>query len=212
VKSIGRAGSAKRTAEQGEIARFWFESSPPAWNRFARSVAAGQGLDLWSNARLFGLVNLALADGYISSFEAKYSYNFWRPVTGIRSGDADGNPLTDADPIWTSLLVTPPIPDNSSGHAVAGAAVAEVLARFFGSDDIPFTIISGPPFPGITCSFTGFSQAALENADSRVHAGIHFRSATEDRLKQGEKVGRFVYNHSLKPVKGQKKSSPQAAA
>ena len=87
MKSIGQAGSTTRTAEQSEIARFWYESSPPGWNRIARNVAAEQGLDLWSNARLFGLVNLALADGYISSFEAKYTYNFWRPVTAIRAGD-----------------------------------------------------------------------------------------------------------------------------
>jgi len=206
VKSIGQAVSATRTAEQSEIARFWYESSPPGWNRIARNVAAGQGLDLWSNARLFGLVNLALADGYISSFEAKYFYNFWRPVTAIRAGDQDGNSSTVADPGWTSFLVTPPIPDNSSGHAVAGAAVAEVLARFFGSDDIPFTTISGPPFPGITRSFSSFSQAAQENADSRIYAGIHFRSATEDGLRQGEKVGRFVSNHSLKPVRGRQAS------
>ena len=87
VKSIGEAGSTTRTAEQSEIARFWYESSPPGWNRIVRNVAAEQGLDLWSNARLFGLVNFALADGYISSFEAKYFYNFWRPVTAIRAGD-----------------------------------------------------------------------------------------------------------------------------
>ena len=202
VKSIGQPGSATRTAEQSEIARFWYESSPPGWNRIARNVAAQQGLDLWANARLFGLVNLALADGYISSFEAKYSYNFWRPVTAIRAGDTDGNPLTVADPGWTSFLVTPPIPDNSSGHAVAGAAVAHVLAQFFDSDNIHFTTTSGAPFPGITRSFSSFSQAAQENADSRVYAGIHFRSATRDGLRQGAKVGRYVSHHLLKPVRG----------
>ena len=203
VKSIGKAGSTSRTDEQSEIARFWYESSPPGWNRIARNVAVEQGLDLWSNGRLFALVNLALADGYISSFEAKYFYNFWRPVTAIRAGDTDGNSRTDADPEWTSFLVTPPIPDNSSGHSVAGAAVAEVLARFFDTDNIHFTTTSGAPFPGITRSFISFSQAAQENADSRVYAGIHFRSACRDGLRQGAKVGRFISNHLLKPVRGQ---------
>jgi len=202
VKSIGQAGSTTRTDEQSEIARFWYESSPPGWNRIARNVAAEQGLDLWSNGRLFSLVNLALADGYISSFEAKYFYNFWRPVTAIRAGDTDGNPRTEADPEWTSFLVTPPIPDNSSGHAVAGAAVAEVLARFFDTDNIHFTTTSGAPFPGITRSFISFSQAAQENADSRVYAGIHFRSAVQHGLKQGTKIGRYISNHFLKPVRG----------
>jgi hypothetical protein len=202
VKSIGQAGSTTRTAEQSEIARFWYESSPPGWNRIVRNVAAEQGLDLSSNARLFGLVNLALADGYISSFEAKYTYNFWRPVTAIRAGDTDGNPRTVADPEWTSFLVTPPIPDNSSGHAVAGAAVAKVLARFFDNDNIYFTTTSGAPFSGITRSFSSFSEAAQENADSRVYAGIHFRSACRDGLRQGTKIGRYISNHFLKPVRG----------
>jgi len=203
VKSIGKADSPTRTAEQSEIARFWYESSSVGWNRIARNLAAEQGLDLWSNARLFGLLNLALADGYISTYDAKYFYNFWRPVTAIRAGDLDGNPRTIADPEWTSFLVTPPIPDNSSGHSVAGAAVAQVLAQFFDNDDICFTTTSGAPFPGITRSFTSFSQAAQENADSRVYAGIHFRSACRDGLKQGAKIGRYVFNHFLKPVRCQ---------
>jgi hypothetical protein len=203
VKSIGQAGSTTRSAEQSDIAKFWYESSPPGWNRIVRNVAAQQGHDLWANAQLFALINLALADGYISSFEAKYFYNFWRPVTAIRAGDADGNPRTVADPEWMSFLPTPPIPDNSSGHAVAGAAVAEVLARFFDNDNIYFTTTSGAPFPGITRSFNSFSEAAQENADSRVYAGIHFRSATRDGLRQGEKIGRYVSNHFLKPVRGQ---------
>lgn len=200
VKSIGVQGSITRTAEQSEIARFWYEASPPGWNRIARNVAADQSMDLWSNARLFGLVNFAVADAYISSFDAKFFYNFWRPVTAIRAGDTDGNPNTIADLGWSSFLITPPIPDNSSGHAVAGAAAATVLAQFFDTDNIPFTSTSGPPFAFITRSFDSFSQAAQENADSRVYAGIHFRSATVDGLRQGKQVGRFVFDHSLKPV------------
>ncbi len=199
VKSVGRAGSVTRTAEQSEIARFWYEASPPGWNRIARNLAADQGLDLWSNARLFALVNFAVADAYISSFDAKYFYKFWRPVTAIRAGDTDGNPNTIADEGWSSFLTTPPIPDNSSGHAVAGAAVATVFAQFFNTDNIPFTTTSGPPFVGITRSFDSFSQAAQENADSRVYAGIHFRGATRDGLRQGKQVGRFVYDHCLRP-------------
>jgi hypothetical protein len=203
VRSIGQAGSTTRTAEQSEIARFWYESSSPGWNRIARNVSGDQGLDLWANARLFALLNFALADGYVSSYDAKYFYNFWRPVTAIRAGDLDGNPHTIGDPTWSSFLITPPIPDNSSGHSIAGAAVAEVLARFFGNDHIAFTTTSGLPFAGITRSFSNFSDAAQENADSRVYAGIHFRSACEDGLHQGEKVGKYVFANLLAPVRGQ---------
>jgi hypothetical protein len=202
VKSIGAVNSPSRTAEQSEIAQFWYEASAQGWNRLTRIVSAQQALDLWENARLFGLVNFALADGYIAHFDTKYLYNFWRPITAIRAGDTDGNPDTVADPAWTSFLVTPNIPDYPSGHSTVGAAAAAiVLARFFGDDEIPSTSTSGAPFPGITRSFTSFSQAAQENADSRVFVGIYFRTACRDGVRLGKQVGRFVFNHFLKRVK-----------
>jgi hypothetical protein len=203
VKMIGEVNSTTRTAEQSEIARFWYEGSGLGWNRIARNVSAQQGLGLWENARLFALVNFAMADGFIAGFEAKYFYNFWRPVTAIRVGDTDGNDQTIGDPAWTSFLITPNIPDYPSTHSVLGAAAAEVLARFFDEDDCDFSFdtTSGNPFPGITRSFTSFSQAAQENADSRVYAGIHFRTACTDGLEQGRRVGRFAYKRFLKPVR-----------
>jgi hypothetical protein len=200
VKTIGELNSATRTAEQSEIARFWYEGSPTGWNRIARIVAAQQGLDLWENARLFGLLNFAMADGFIAGFDTKYFYNFWRPITAIRAGETDDNPGTVADPAWASFLVTPASPDYPSTHSILGAAAAEVLARFFDTDTISFTTTSGAPFPGITRSYTSFSQAAQENADSRVYAGIHFRTACNDGLKQGRKIGRHAFLHSLRPV------------
>jgi PAP2 superfamily len=198
VKRIGDVNSSIRTAEQSEIAKFWYEGSGLGWNRIARIVSTQQGLDLWENARLFGLLNFAMADGFIAGFETKYLYNFWRPVTAIRAADTDGNSDTLADPVWTSFLVTPNIPDYTSTHSVLSGAAAEVLARFFGDDAISFSTTSGAPFPGITRSFDRFSQAAQEVGDSRVYAGIHFRTACEDGLKQGRKVGRFAFLHYLR--------------
>ena len=200
VKAIGALNSATRAAEQSQIAQFWYEGSPNGWNRIARVVAAQQGLDLWQNARLFGLLNFAMADGFIAGFDTKYFFNYWRPVTAIREGDTDGNPATIADPAWASFLVSPPIPDYPSTHSVLGAAAADVLARFFGADTISFTTMSGAPFPGITRSFTSFSQAAQENADSRVYAGIHFRRACQDGLAQGEQIGQYAFGHTLQPA------------
>jgi hypothetical protein len=189
--------SGARTAEQSEIASFWYEGSPNGWNRIARVVAAQRGLDTWRNAQLFGLLNFAMADGFIAGFDSKYLYNFWRPITAIRAGATDNNPATVADPAWATLLVTPAAPDYPSTHSVLGAAAAETLARFFGADTISFTTTSGAPFPGITRSYTSFSQAARENADSRVYAGIHFRTACRDGLIQGTRVGRYVSEHAL---------------
>jgi hypothetical protein len=198
VKSIGDVNSLVRTAEQSAIAQFWYEPSAQGWNRLTRFVADQRGLELWDTARLFGLVNFAMADAYIAHSDSKYFYTFWQPITAIRAGDTDGNPATAVAPAWTSFLATPNFPDYPSGHSTAGAAAAIVLARFFGEDQIRFTFSSGPPFPGITRSFTSFSQAAQENADSRVFAGIHFRTACRDGIRLGKQVGRFVFTHSLK--------------
>ena len=183
IKALGSDTSSARTADQTEIGYFWDESSPLAWNRIARTVSASRGLDLWENARLFGLLNLSMADGYIGSWEAKYHYNYWRPVTAIRLAASDGNPYTEADLTWTPLLVTSPIPDYPSGHAVQGGAAAESLKQFFGPDDISFHACSLTLPAGSTCtdpapvmrSYASFTDAADENALSRILIGYHFR-------------------------------------
>jgi len=200
VKEIGAQFSATRTAEQSDIAMFWYENSSSIWSRFGRVVAEAQGLDSWETARLLALMNMALADAVIGGFQAKYDFSFWRPVTAIRAGDSDGNDATAEDQEWSSFLNTPPIPDYPSTHSVLAGAAAEVLGRFFNNDNIPFTATSGVPFPNITRSFASFSQAAAENADARVYAGIHFRSAVEDGTAQGASIGGFVFRHSLRPL------------
>jgi hypothetical protein len=193
VRAFGGKTSS-RTEEQSEIARYWYESSPQGWNRIAREVAAARKLDEWASARLFALVNLALADGYIAGFEAKYHYRYWRPATAIReSGDAS----------WLSYLDTPPLPDYPSNHTVEGAAVATVLARFFGTDLVSFSMTSGAPYAGITRRFWSFSEAARENGASRVLAGIHFASAVQAGYVQGEQIGAWTYEHALAPAEGQ---------
>jgi hypothetical protein len=215
VKALGGDGittPSARTADQTEAALFWIENSPLMWNRIARTVSAAQGLDLWENARLFGLLNLALADGYLGTFEAKRHYSFWRPVTAIREGNTDRNPATVGDPAWTPLVPTPPIPDHDSGHAVEGGAAAEVLAQFFGTNWIGFSACSYTLPAGSQCgdeapelrSYGSFSQAAEENAYSRILVGFHFRKAVEDGTTHGRKIGRFVVNHARRPLHGGK--------
>jgi hypothetical protein len=213
VKSLGGDGTitpSARTPEQTQIARFWVESSPLGWNRIARTVSTAEGLDLWENARLFGLLNMALIDGYIGGFEAKIYYNFWRPVTAIRLAEIDGNPATNADPTWTPLQPTPPIPDYPSTHSVEGGAAAQVLKRFFGDDDVSFSTCSLTlPVSTEQCggvsevrrSFTSFTQAANENGLSRILVGFHFRDAVNAGIKHGRKIGNYAVNRFLKPVK-----------
>jgi hypothetical protein len=197
-----------RTAEQTEIALFWVESSPLRWNRIARTVATSREVGLWRSARLFGLLNMALMDGYVGTFETKYHYLFWRPVTAIRLAGIDGNPATTADPTWTPLLPTPPIPDYDSGHAVEGGVGAQVLARFFHRDRISFAVCSYTLPPGETCAdasptlrhFTRFSQASRENAVSRIYVGFHFRDAVVVGTHHGELIANWTVNHVLRLV------------
>lgn len=190
VRTIGSAASTARTAEQSEIARFWYEDSPLGWNRIANTVIRERGLDPWSAARTLALVNFALADGFIAGFDAKYRFRFWRPETAIRAAGGDGNPLTEPDPDWKPFLMTPPVPDHPSTHTVLGWAAAEVLAQLFG-DDVRFTADS-LTLRGATRQYTSFSAAAEENALSRIYAGIHFRHAVEAGTRQGRSVGREV--------------------
>jgi hypothetical protein len=211
VKSLGGDGvttPSARTADQTEIALFWYESSPLKWNRIARTISSEEGLDLWENARLFGLLNVALADGYIAMVSTKNHYNYWRPVTAIQNGDTDGNPATAGDAGWTPLRGTPPDQDYASGHSIEGGAGAEVLKQFFGTDRVSFQDCSTTLDPGSTCSdpmptmrsFSSFSQAAAENAYSRVLIGFHFRKSVEEGTNYGEKIGKRAVKLYFRPV------------
>src|SRR6266568_4683200 len=188
VKGVGGKVSTVRTADQTEIARFWFEG-PGAWNTIARTVAVSRALDARDSARLLALMNMAMADAYIAGFKIRYVYDFWRPITAIREGANDGNDATAGDPTWDSHQNTPAVSDYPSTQSTFSAAAAVVLASVLRGDQATFTVTSGKPFEGLTRSFTSFSQAARESADSRIYAGIHVRSACEDGLVLGRKIG-----------------------
>ena len=213
IKLLGGDGVttlSARTEEQTEIGLFWIESSPLAWNRIARTVSIAEGLDPWENARLFGLLNMAMADGYIGSWESKYHYNFWRPVTAIQMADTDDNPDTAVDQTWTPLQPTYPIPDHDSAHSVEGGAAAEVLKQFFGTDHISFSACSlSLPLVEEQCGgasevlreFESFTEAAEENGVSRILIGIHFRKAVEEGIQHGRKIGELAVKRFLKLLK-----------
>jgi hypothetical protein len=159
VRALGALVGSTRTPDQTEIARFWAdgagtETPPGHWNSIAREVSASTGNTLEQNARLFALLNVALADAAICAWDAKYTYNFWRPVTAIRAG---------GDPAWSSFIPTPPFPDYVSGHSTFSGAAATVLAMFYGTDRLEFSIGSDV-LPGVSRSFDAFSMAAAEAA------------------------------------------------
>jgi hypothetical protein len=201
VRDVGGKDSTARTPEQTRYAAFWYEFSDAGWNRVARTVARERKQDLWDRARMFALLNVAMADAYIAGWDSKLHHDFWRPVTAIRAAETDGNPATAADAQWLPMLPTPPVPDHPSTHSALGAAAAEVLAHAVGTDRVKFTFASPsalPEHPSRT--FPSFSAAALENADSRVRAGLHFRFATEKGLELGRRIGRHAVATLLAPT------------
>jgi hypothetical protein len=195
VKELGAAVGSTRTEDQTEIALFWAdgtgtETPPGHWNSIAQIIAAAQGNTLEENARLFALLNIAMADAAICAWDAKYIFDFWRPVTAIAFAEPELN--------WMSFIVTPPFPDYVSGHSTFSAAAATVLPLFFGTEDLPFT--TGSDFlPGVYRSFSTCFDAAEEAAVSRIYGGIHFRSASEDGLQAGVSIGEWTLAHYLLP-------------
>jgi hypothetical protein len=200
VKDVGSATSLTRTADQTQLARFWNGNTPIAWNLAAVTLSEQNDLSLSENSRLLALLNVAMADAVISCWEAKYYYNFWRPITAIRLADTDGNPDTTADTTWTPLLTTPNHPDYPSGHATVSPAAGTVLKAYFG-DDSAFPLTSETT-PGVTRSFTSISQAVNEAFDARIFGGIHFRSACRDGQAMGTQVGNLVVATVAQRIRG----------
>lgn len=201
VKETGGLNSTVRTQDQTDYAKFWYEFSEAGWNRVARVVAVSQKLNMLDAARLFALVDIALADAYIAGWDAKFYYNFWRPFTAIRNAGVDGNNATSPDASWQPSEPTPPIHDYPSTHSALGNAAATVLALLLG-DNTEFGMSSPTAVPaGATRSFSSFSQAANENADSRVRGGLHFRFSCEAGQALGNRIGEWAVRNCLKPLK-----------
>lgn len=198
VKALGEARSTTRTADQTQIARFWLENTPLSWQRIAMQLAADKRLDGWDQMRLYAVLQVAEADAYVASFDSKYFYRFWRPITAIRAAAADGNPDTSPDLAWTPLEPTPPLPDHASGHAAAAGAGAAVLASLL-PGPVTFSHQSAS-LPGVTRNFVSIGQAEQEIGASRVYVGFHFRRAVSQGLKQGSQVGNWALQHVMGPA------------
>jgi hypothetical protein len=196
VKRLGALNGSERTTDQSDIARFW-PGGGANINTVARLIVADRSLDLWQHARLFALLNMAISDSAVSVFDTKFTYNFWRPVTAIRAGANDGNSATEEDTNWLSYQNTPPYPDYTCGLPNNVASGMEVLRRYFRTDYLQYeqTIASG-----LKRSFSRLSEAEAEAVNARVYGGMHFRTGCERAKIQGRQVGRFVIQHSLRPL------------
>jgi hypothetical protein len=204
TKTLGVAcpdpASCVRTPAQSQTALWHTEQADIQFNRIARGLTPTRGLGLLDEARLFALLNLALMDSSVAVFDAKYTYNFVRPVTAIRNGDADGNPRTEGDPAWSTNLITPPHPEYPAAHgAVQGAAglvMNKLLGKHQGFDD------TMPAVPGVTRHFDSFDDFTADGFVARIYGGMHFRTSLEVGRKLGRQVGKYVVQTQLQPLHG----------
>src|SRR5579864_8906110 len=202
VKSLGVMNGTAATADQMLTGHFWNGAIQNYWNEIAQTAAIEHNLTTPQSARLFALLNLSLADGVIAFYDAKYTYNFWRPVTAVRSADTDNNPDTTADPNWLPEVGnTTPDPSYPGAHAVISAAGAAVLDSFFKPKRFDFSVTS-EVMPGAERSFTRYSAAEEEATLSRIFAGVHFRTDLTVGQRLGHEVADFVLDNFLTPVHG----------
>jgi len=191
VKAIGSLTSTVRTDDQTDAANFWFEATPIGWNRIARTLIADTPLDIYSTARVFALLNVALQDSWIAGWDTKFHYDTWRPITAIQQAALDGNPHTESDATWAPLRPTPGVPEYISTHSALGEAAAVVLTETLGSTAFTMTSTTAVP-AGSTRSFTDVYSASYENTQSRVWVGVHFRQACENGRAMGHEIGEIV--------------------
>jgi hypothetical protein len=198
TRALGELTSPYRSANDDETARWHTELAQFQLNRIARAEVAGDGRDLLEHARLFALLNLALADAATSVFDAKYTYLFWRPVTAIRNADLDDNARTDVDPGWSPFLTTPQHPEYPAAHGVIQTAGTRVLEHYFGQHYGFDT--SSPTVPGVMRHYDDFDAFAEEGGFARILGGMHFRNSVEVGHREGKSVANWILDYYLTPL------------
>jgi hypothetical protein len=192
IKAVGSATSTVRTAEQTAVAQFWATALPDVHMGVVHSVAIAPGREVTRNARLYAVVTAAINDAEIAVLEAKYHYNFWRPITAIRNGDRDGNPATERDPDWTPLIATPLHPEYPCAHCVIAATIAVVIRADAGREPLPTLMTHSNTAPGVTRHWTRTEDVVQEVSEARILDGVHYRTSTEVGNRLGAQIGALV--------------------
>jgi hypothetical protein len=201
-KRFGAKHGAARSAAQTETALFWSITGPVAWNSVVRSLAESRPMSPVERARLFALVNVAAMDSFVAVFDAKYAYEFWRPITAIRRADIDGNDATDVEAGWLPLVDTPLHPEYPCAHCISAAAVGAVLEAEFGSGNVPEIAMTSSAVPGVTHHWTRIADYVAEVSDARVLAGVHYRNSAEVGEAMGRSIARQAVATLLRPLVG----------
>ena len=192
VKSLGARVGSTRNAEQTEVARFWEATLPTNYHGVIRSVADRPGREITANARLLAAVAQGMDDALTAVFDAKYHYNFWRPVTAIRNGELDGNAATEADPDWLPFIDTPMHPEYPCAHCILAATVGTVLTAEAGDDPIAELSTTSYTLEGVTRRWTSTEDFIQEVANGRIYDGVHYRNSTEVGAAMGRKIGELA--------------------
>lgn len=191
VRMLGAREGSTRTDEQTAIARFWEGTLPTVYHGVIRSVADRPGRELTRNARLFAAATQAMDDAMIAVFEAKYHYNFWRPITAIRNGDNDGNDATARDELWLPLIDTPMHPEYPCAHCIIAAAVATVISADVGGGEMPRLETRSDVVDAVR-SWATPEDLVREVSLARIYDGVHYRNSTEVGAEMGRRIGRLA--------------------
>ena len=200
IKSLGARNSSKRSPQQTEDARFWLATGPIAYYPTIRQIAAAKKLDTLDSARFLALVAVARQDAFVAVFDAKYHYEFWRPLTAIRNGDIDENPATEREATWQPIADTPMHPEYPCAHCILAAVLEPVGESVFGSTEIPEVASNSSMAPGVTHRWTNLRAITNEVSEARIYAGFHYRFSTQVGEDMGRKIGRFIADNILQPV------------
>ena len=200
IKEIGAKNSTKRTTRQTEDARFWLLVGPRAYDPLPRQIVIAKNMDLLNSARFMALLSVAAVDALIAVFDAKYKYEFWRPITAIRNGDIDGNPATERDATWQPIDATPMHPEYPCAHCILSSSAAAVIEGLLGSEEIPEVSLTSPFAPGVTHRFTNLRVYSDEVANARICAGFHYRFSTIAGREMGQKIGAYVVKTVMQPA------------
>jgi len=201
IRLLGRKNSTTRTQDQTNVALFWEAAGSAMFWPIVRSVAAGTaGRDASDNALLFAAYGMAEDDAIIAIWDAKYAYNFWRPLTAIRNGDMGNNPATERDAGWMPLIDTPPHPEYPCAHCAAAGVTAAVLEAVIGGDASPLLAQSSPSTPGVIHRWARTGDLVDEVRMARIYDGVHFRNSTQVGAALGQKVADWVLSSFLKPA------------
>jgi len=192
TKNFGAVDSAVRTPEQTEIARFWATALPDVHVGIVSSIARAPGREVTRNARLYAAVSSALNDVEIAVFEAKYHFNFWRPITAIRNGDRDNNPATERDASWLPLIVTPIQPEYPCAHCMIAATIATLVRIENGAAPQPPLSTTSNTLPGVTRRWERPEDVVEEVVNARIWDGVHYRNSGEVGVRMGEQIGTLI--------------------